>query len=150
MVISAIEVRTASSGHLPPTHIQIHTSCTSTPLASTLRMATISPTASRSAASPSRALRSLPLSVMMSGSYNWYNGNSDWGAKNGYGSFWASTPNSCTLSRHLFFYSTNVNPKYGNNKPNGFSLRCVARLKPRTMLQLNICKIKSTSMNGTR
>ena len=98
----------------------------------------------------SRALRSLPLSVMMSGSYNWYNGNSDWGAKNGYGSFWASTPNSCTLSRHLFFYSTNVNPKYGNNKPNGFSLRCVARLKPRTMLQLNICKIKSTSMNGTR
>ena len=89
-------------------------------------MAAVSPTAWLSAASPSRALRSLPLSVMMSGYYDWHNGNSDWGVKNGYGRFWSSTPYAYTSSHYLRFYSTNVYPKSGSGKPYGFTLRYVA------------------------
>ena len=131
MVISTIEVRTATSGYPPPTHIRIRTTCSSTPLTSTLRMATISQTAYLSAASPfskkrfvpSRALRSLPLSVMLSGALYWSSGYLNDSGTNG--NFWASTPNSYTYSRVLGFYSTNVNPSYGNNKPSGLTLRCV-------------------------
>ena len=89
-------------------------------------MATINPPALPSAASPSRALRSLPLSVMMSGYYDW-NGNADWGVKNSYSRFWASTPNSYATSRYLYFGSTYANPKNSAYKPGGFTLRCVAR-----------------------
>ena len=89
-------------------------------------MAAISPSVSLSAASPSRALRSLPLSVMVSGYYDW-NGNADWGAKNGRGNFWSSTPFSYSDSRCLAFLSTNVYPKHGYNKPRGLTLRCIAR-----------------------
>ncbi|MBR3180512.1 hypothetical protein IKF63_00295 [Candidatus Saccharibacteria bacterium] len=77
----------------------------------------------------SRALRSLPLSVMMSGSYGWNSGNSDWGVRNGYGYFWSSTLGSYPGSRLLSFFSTNVYPMGGSNKPNGFTLRCVAQTK---------------------
>ncbi|MBR3180978.1 hypothetical protein IKF63_02780 [Candidatus Saccharibacteria bacterium] len=63
---------------------------------------------------------------MMSGYYDW-NGNADWGAKNSYSRFWASTPNSYTYSRSLYFNSTLVYPKDNDSKPSGLTLRCVAR-----------------------
>ena len=63
---------------------------------------------------------------MMSGYYDWHNGNSDWGAKNGRGRFWSSTPYVYTYSRYLYFNSTEVLPRDGSYKPNGFTLRCVA------------------------
>ena len=62
---------------------------------------------------------------MMSGDFYWYSG---YVGRNGmYGRFWTSTPFSYTSSRDLYFYSTNVNPSYGNNKPSGLTLRCVAQ-----------------------
>ena len=74
---------------------------------------------------PSRALRSLPLSVMLSGSLGWHSGILyDRGT---YGYFWTSTLYSYTYSRHLYFYSTEVNPKAGSSKPRSLALRCVAR-----------------------
>ena len=73
----------------------------------------------------SRALRSLPLSVMMSGYYWWGSGSTD--RKGEYGRFWASTPYSYTDSRSLYFNSTNVYPKGNGNKPGGFTLRRVAQ-----------------------
>ena len=76
---------------------------------------------------PSRALRSLPLSVMMSGSLYWASGNLN--NRGTGGSFWASTPGSYTDSRYLDFYSTNVYPKRNYYKPSGLTLRCVARFK---------------------
>ena len=127
VVLSAIEVRTATSGHLRLPLTQVHGTWTLILLKSILRVAAISPTVYPSAASPSRALRSLPLSVMMSGYYDWHNGNSDWGTKNGRGVFWSSTPYSYTSSRDLYFYSTNVYFRSGNDKPHGYTLRCVAR-----------------------
>ena len=75
-------------------------------------------------APPSRALRSLPLSVMMSGHLYWANGGP--GSGGTYGSFWSSTPFSYAASRYLYFYSTNVDPKYGYSKPHGLALRRVA------------------------
>ena len=76
---------------------------------------------------PSRALRNLPLSVMVSGFLVWYSGYPSNRGTSGH--FWASTPNSYTTSRDLYFYSTNVYPKYGGSKPYGFPLRCVAQQK---------------------
>ena len=73
----------------------------------------------------SRALRSLPLSVMMTGDLRW--GSSSLVNRGTNGGFWVSTLNSYTLSRRLGFYSTNVSPKSGGDKPGGFTLRCVAR-----------------------
>ena len=73
----------------------------------------------------SRALRSLPLSVMLSGGLYWLNGNLNDRGTNGY--FWASTPNSYTHSRRLGFGSTNVVLKNDGYKPGGFTLRCVAQ-----------------------
>ena len=72
----------------------------------------------------SRALRSLPLSVMLSGNLSWVAGNLYNRGTSGY--FWASTPTSYTNSRLLYFYSTNVSPKNNSDKPGGFTLRCVA------------------------
>ena len=74
---------------------------------------------------PSRALRSLPLSVMMSGDLYWIYGSLGGRGTNGH--FWASTPYSYTSSRDLYFSSTNVYPKSGNDKPYGLPLRRVAR-----------------------
>ena len=73
---------------------------------------------------PSRALRSLPLSVMMSGNLYWVYGNPD--NRGTYGNFWASRPYSYTDSRLLVFGSTNVYSKSGYYKLGGFPLRCVA------------------------
>ena len=123
-MISAVVVRTATSGHLRLTCTQIHGSCTSAPLTLALRMAPLSLTASPSAASPSRALRSLPLSVMLSGVLDWRSGSLSNRGTIGY--FWASTPYSYADSRYLYFHSTYVNTKANFNKPYGLALRCVA------------------------
>ncbi|MBR3180510.1 hypothetical protein IKF63_00285 [Candidatus Saccharibacteria bacterium] len=74
----------------------------------------------------SRALRSLPLSVMMSGALAWSSGGLYNRGTGGY--FWAATPYSYTYSWDLYFSSTSVNPKDSSYKPHGFSLRCVVRL----------------------
>ena len=73
---------------------------------------------------PSRALRSLPLSVMVSGYYGWQGGGLF--NRGMYGHFWTSTPNSYTNSQYLYFYSTLVGPKNNTYKPYGLTLRCVA------------------------
>ncbi|MBR3180650.1 hypothetical protein IKF63_01035, partial [Candidatus Saccharibacteria bacterium] len=78
----------------------------------------------RCVAFPSRALRSLPLSFMMSGYYGWGSGNLIYRGTDG--RFWVSTPVTYTSSRYLYFGSSNVIPKYGDYSPSGFSLRCVA------------------------
>ena len=124
-MISSLEVWTAASGRLRLTPTQIHGTRTSAPLTLTLRIAAVSQTALLSAASPSRALRSLPLSVMMTGDLWWGNGGLyDRGM---YGGFWSSTPYAYITSHYLYFISTNVNSKNGSHKPSGFMLRCVAR-----------------------
>ena len=74
---------------------------------------------------PSRALRSLPLSVMLSGVLNW--GGGILSARGTYGSFCASTLYSYINSRRLGFDSTNAGTKGNSNKPFGMALRCVAR-----------------------
>ena len=125
MPTGASIIGVAASGPLRLTPTQIHGTCTSTPLAFSLRMSAISRTAFPSAASPSRALRSLPLSVMMTGYLDW--GNGLLGVRGTHGYFWSSTPYTYTNSLHLFFNSTSIYPKAGSNKPYGFMLRCVAR-----------------------
>ena len=73
----------------------------------------------------SRALRSLPLSVMMSGILYWGSGTLyDRGT---HGLFWTSTPYSYTDSRSLNFVSAGVCPQGGGNKPYAFALRRVAQ-----------------------
>ena len=52
VVLSTIEVRSATSGHLRLSPTQVHGTCTSPPLLSALGITTISPTALLSAASP--------------------------------------------------------------------------------------------------
>ena len=110
--------------------MRVRTPCTSTPLTSALSLVTISPTAFPSAASPSRALRSLPLSVMMSGYLTWNSGNLT--NRGTYGNFWSSMSSSYANSRYLYFNSTLVSPKNGYYKSNGFTLRCVARNHPKS------------------
>ena len=130
MPTGAPRMGVASSGHLRLTPTRIHGTCTSTLLALPLGMAAISHAAYLSAASPfylrfpSRALRSLPLSVMMSGNLGWSSG--DLFSRGTYGFFWASTPYSYASSRLLYFRSANVDPKNGGGKPSGYTLRCVA------------------------
>ena len=75
---------------------------------------------------PSRALRSLPLSVMMSGLLDWNGGSLGNRGTNGY--FWASTLFSYTRSRNLGFGSTDVYSKSNADKPHSFTLRCVAQI----------------------
>ena len=72
----------------------------------------------------SRALRSLPLSVIMSGNLSWNSGYPN--NRGAYGFFWASTLYSYTHSRSSGFYSINVNSKSNGVKPGGLALRCVA------------------------
>ena len=74
---------------------------------------------------PSRALRSLPLSVMMSGLLTWNSGNLY--DKGTYGYFWSTISYSYTVSRGLLFKSTGVSPAYNSYKPYAFALRCVTR-----------------------
>ncbi|MBR3163822.1 hypothetical protein IKF15_00730, partial [Candidatus Saccharibacteria bacterium] len=73
----------------------------------------------------SRSLRSFPLSVIMSGLYSWIGGSLGRRGTGGY--YWSSTPYAATNSRSLLFSSTGVSPQGDINKPDGFSVRCVAR-----------------------
>ncbi|MBR3180763.1 hypothetical protein IKF63_01645 [Candidatus Saccharibacteria bacterium] len=75
---------------------------------------------------------------MMSGYLYWSNGYPS--GRGVHGRFWSSTPVSYTLSRNLYFNSTNVDPKDIYIKPNGFSLRCVALLLHLQLL-LNLPKL---------
>ena len=73
----------------------------------------------------SQKMRSVPLSIIFSGFYNWINGGlSDRGTNGGY---WSSTPYASTNSRSLGFSSTNLGPQGGSNKSGGLAVRCVAR-----------------------
>ena len=74
---------------------------------------------------------------MMTGYYDWHNGNSDWGAKNGRGVFWVSTSDSYTNSRVLYFYSIMADPKRSNHKSSGFTIRCVAQQKSSLLFHPN-------------
>ena len=62
---------------------------------------------------------------MMSGELWWANGYPGNIGVNGRS--WASTPYSYAVTRYLGFASTNVNPRSGDYKPYGMTLRCVAR-----------------------
>ena len=72
----------------------------------------------------SRALRSLPLSVMLSGDLHWSSGTLN--SRGTLGHFWSSTPYTYARSLSLYFFSTSVNPKDGDYKPDGLTLHCVA------------------------
>ena len=61
----------------------------------------------------------------MSGYLGWGSGNLIYRGTDG--RFWASTPVTYTSSQRLYFYSTNIYPKNGDNKPYGLPIRCVAR-----------------------
>ena len=78
-----------------------------------------------SATEPSNRLQEVPLSIILSGYYNWIKGTA--GYRGDYGGYWASTPSSSTSARSLGFYSTVVRPQDGSNKVYGFTVRCVAR-----------------------
>ena len=74
---------------------------------------------------PSNSLQEVPLSLILSGNYNWIKGTADNRGNNG--NYWASTPSSSTYARYLGFNSTVVSPRGGYNKVYGFTVRCVAR-----------------------
>ena len=67
-----------------------------------------------------------PLSFFRSGYYNWESA-SRYG-RDSYGDYWESRIYSATNSNNLNFNSTNLNPQNGNNRGNGFSVRCVSAL----------------------
>ena len=73
----------------------------------------------------SQKMRSVPLSIIFSGSFYWVNGGLY--GRGTDGSYWSSTPYASTNSRRLVFNSTYVNPQGGYNKSYGFTVRCVAR-----------------------
>ena len=74
---------------------------------------------------PSNRMQEVPLSVILSGDYNWIKGAA--GDRGYFGGYWASTPSGSTYARYLSFHSTYVNPQNGSNKVYGFTVRCVAR-----------------------
>ena len=76
----------------------------------------------------SRALRSLPLSVMLSGDLNWFSGFL--GSRGTRGYFWASTVSADVNASFMDFDSAKVRPQNGAYKPYGFPLRCVASFLP--------------------
>ena len=79
-----------------------------------------------SGAAGSQAMRSLPLSIPFTGSYNWVSGNASYNAgSNGY--FWSSTAYSQTSGYYLYFNSSNIGPQHNSNKVGGLTIRCVAR-----------------------
>ena len=66
-----------------------------------------------------------PLSLVYSGHYYWVDGSLyNRGSR---GDFWSSTPGSTVGARLLGFLSTRLVPQSGNDKIDGFSIRCVAQ-----------------------
>ena len=79
-----------------------------------------------SSAEGAAMLHKMPLSIVFSGYYYWVSGSLDY--RGSYGYYWSSTPASNYYSAYnLNFNSTYVYPQGGSNKPNGFTIRCVAR-----------------------
>ena len=74
---------------------------------------------------PSRALRSLPLSVMLSGRLLWFNG--DPSNRGVYGFFWLSKSKTYIKSNNVYFTSNEMYGRGDFEKLYGFPLRCVAR-----------------------
>ena len=71
----------------------------------------------------SSALRSAPINLTLSGvAYS-----SSMNAQGSYGFYWSSTVYSSYVAYNLDLNSSSVDPSDGNNKLNGFSVRCVAR-----------------------
>ena len=79
----------------------------------------------KSATEPANRMQEVPLSIILSGYYNWVKGTAGYRGYNG--GYWASTPSNTSYARYLYFSSTNVYPQDGNNKVYGFTVRCVAR-----------------------
>ncbi len=77
----------------------------------------------------SQTLRRAPLSITLSGYFQFYSGKTVNVAS--YGNFWSSTSSSTssstTYARILNFYSNYLNPQNSNNKGGGFPVRCVAK-----------------------
>ena len=101
-----------------------------------------------SAAEPANRMQEVPLSIILSGLYNWVKGTADNRGSNGY--YWASTPSSSASARRLAFSSTSVVPQGGGNKVNGFTVRCVARgMEVDTVTENdNNVAVENTSSNG--
>lgn len=74
---------------------------------------------------PSNSMQEVPLSIILSGRYNWVKGTAVSRGSNGY--YWASTPSDATNARYLYFDSTGVGPQGGGTKVDGFTVRCVAK-----------------------
>ena len=68
-------------------------------------------------------IRPLPLSFIRSGNYNLGSLNN----RGSNGNYWSAVGNSSTNAYNLNFNSGNLNPQNGNNKYNGFAVRCVNR-----------------------
>ncbi len=77
----------------------------------------------------SQTMRRAPLSITLSGSFQFASGKTVSVA--GYGYFWSSTSGSTTLARRLVFGSNYLYPQTNNGKGNGFPVRCVAYGKMR-------------------
>ena len=65
------------------------------------------------------------LSFLRSGNYNYDSGALNNRGTNG--NYWSLRGNSGTNANNLNFNSTNINPQNGNNRGNGFAVRCLAR-----------------------
>ena len=79
-----------------------------------------------SSAEGAAMLHKMPLSIVFSGYYGWVNGNLN--SRGSYGYYWSSTPYSLYYGAYyLYFGSTYVHPQRSSDKPNGFTIRCVAR-----------------------
>ncbi len=72
----------------------------------------------------SQALRRAPLSITLSGYFQFYSSKTVGVASYGY--FWSSTSSSTTSARNLYFLSNALHPQTYNNKGYGFPVRCVA------------------------
>ena len=64
------------------------------------------------------------LSYVRSGNYNWNSGGLNNRGSNG--NYWSAATYNTNNSRNLNFNASNLNPRNGNNKGNGFAVRCVA------------------------
>ena len=70
----------------------------------------------------------IPLSFLRSGNYNYDGGSRN--NRNSNGNYWESRTylnSNVPYAYYLVFFSTNLNPQNGNNRGNGFSVRCVSR-----------------------
>ena len=70
-------------------------------------------------------LLSQPLSFLRSGYYHWQTASRNYRGSDG--RYWESRIASVTLANYLYFYSSSLNPQYGNFRGYGFSVRCVSR-----------------------